>query len=346
MEGERSVTVVFLEALIDTSPNTWPRWQPGPLTIDGYNGKSQLPASLWSAVVEGSRMRRWHLDLSAPGEATPSSRIIALEALELAGTDSSTFLVAVHLAMNVVERHDAAGMEQLNEDLKTISDIAQVPMRMKADWGRDPSMATSAIVAELVCIPDNTAVFLPPPRFSFSPLNAMPGHLAMFCVITEEPMISAEQVETASAAVLQVPRGEVMVGLNRTIAMSDAGVEAYARTCVVDALMLGVAQRVLLRRLTLLSERLSDPGRHAREAAALSRAIAGYQGIYSWAHADPLPRRSPESWSHTASSPVPARPRSSSRSSQRLHKPRPDGRRMCCWRSSPSWASRSRWRPR
>jgi hypothetical protein len=109
----------------------------------------------------------------------------------------------------------------------------------------------------------------------------------LFCVISEEPMISAEQVETASAAVLQVPRGEVMVGLNRSIALSDAGLEAYARTCVVDALMLGVGQRVLLRRLPLLSERLSDPGRHAREAAALSRAIAGYQGIYSWAHADP-----------------------------------------------------------
>ena len=94
----------------------------------------------------------------------------------------------------------------------------------------------------------------------------MPGHLAMFSVITEEPLIGRERVEAASEQVLQVPRGEVMVGVNRSVVMSDFGVEEYARTGVVDAFYLGLAQRVLLRRLAELSERLSDPGRHARDA--------------------------------------------------------------------------------
>ena len=49
----------------------------------------------------------------------------------------------------------------------------------------------------------------------------MPGHLAMFSVITEEPLIGRERVEAASEQVLQVPRGEVMVGVNGSVVMSD-----------------------------------------------------------------------------------------------------------------------------
>jgi hypothetical protein len=284
MVEHRSVLVLFLEAAIKTAPLRWPNWHAGPLEVDGFNGKSQLPAGMWSAVAGGSRSRRWHLVLSQGRNQGDTSKIIAVEAMELAGTSNAGYLVMVHLAMKPVDRSDSEGMARLAHEVQQLHSAAHVPMTLRYDWGSDPSIATSAIVAQLICIPDNTQAFLPPPRFGFSPLNVMPGHLEMFCVITEEPTVGAEMVEAASEQVLQVPRGEVMVGLNRSIAMSDSGVEAYARTCIVDALCLGIAQRVLLRRLTELSERLSDPGRHAREAAELSRAIAGYQGVYSWAH--------------------------------------------------------------
>jgi hypothetical protein len=286
MKEQRSVLVLFLEATIRTPPSMWPNWQPGPLQVDGFDGKSHLPARTWAAVASGSRTRRWHLDLSEAGDTGSPSKIVAVEAMELAGTSSADYLLAVHLAMKAIDRNDSEGMARLSHELQQLQSAAHVRMTLHHDWGSGPSIANSAIVAELICIPDNTQAFLPPPRFGFSPLNVQPGHLEMFCVINEEPTVGAAVVEAASEQVLQVPRGEVMVGLNRSVAMSDFGVEAYARTCVVDVFYLGLAQRVLLRRLTDLSERLSSPGRHARDAAELSQAIAGYQGVYSWAHAD------------------------------------------------------------
>jgi hypothetical protein len=286
IEEQRSVLVLFVEAVIKAPPSTWPRWQRGPLEVDGFDGRSQLPPRMWSAVVGGSRSRRWHLDLPEAVNAGNPSRIIAVEAMELAGTGNTGYLLAIHLAMKAVDRSDVEGMASFGDQLQRLASVTQIEMTLRHDWGADSSMPGSAIVAELICIPDNTQAFLPPPRFGFSPLNVLPGHLEMFCVITEEPMIGAQMVEAASEQVVQVPRGEVMVGLNRSVAMADFGVEAYSRTCVVDAFYAGLAQRVLLRRLTELSERLSDPGRHVRDAAELSRAIAGYQGVYSWAHTD------------------------------------------------------------
>jgi hypothetical protein len=289
MEEQRSVVVLFVEATIKAPPSTWRSWHGGPLKVDGFDGKSELPSRMWSAVVGSSRTRRWHLDLPEAADVGKPSKIISIEAMELAGTSNTGYLLAIHLAMKAVDRSDFEGMARLGDELQQLASVAQVEMTLRNDWGADTSMPGSAIVAELICIPDNTQAFLPPPRFNFSPLNVMPGHLEMFSVITdiaEEPMVSADIIEAASEQVVQVPGGEVMVGLKRSVAMSDFGVEAYSRTCVVDAFYVGLAQRVLLRRLTDLSERLSDPGRHARDASELSRAIAGYQGVYSWAHTD------------------------------------------------------------
>jgi hypothetical protein len=59
MGEHRSVLVLFLEAAIKTAPLRWPNWHAGPLEVDGFNGKSQLPAGMWSAVAGGSgRSRR------------------------------------------------------------------------------------------------------------------------------------------------------------------------------------------------------------------------------------------------------------------------------------------------
>lgn len=286
MEQPRSVLVLYVEAAVPSPPSRWPHWISGPLKVDGFDGKTGLPQRMWAAVASSSPTRRWHLDLASASNSEGRSRILAIEALELAGTSHAVYLLAVHLEMKAVYRDDSDGMAQLASAIEQLPTAAGIAMTLRYDWGPDPSTPTSAIVGQLICVPDNTHAFLPPPKFGFSPLQVMPGHLEMFSVITEEPTVGADMVEAASEQVIQLPGGEVMVGLNRSVAMSDFGIDVYARTCLVDAFYVGFAQRVLLRRLTELSERLSDPGRHSREAAELSRAIAGYQGVYSWAHTD------------------------------------------------------------
>lgn len=266
----------------------WPRWHEGPVQVNGFDGRASLPTPVWSAVVGSeSRLRRWHIDLEQQAAVASSDPvIIAVEAMRLSGAGDSAYLLAVHVRMKAVTDHDDEGLSYVDSRIQEIPAIVGAPIELHRDWGSNRHLARSAVIAELICVPDD-ASFLPMASFGFSNLRCPPGHLEMFCLVNEDPLVSAELVETASSQVLQIPGGEVMIGINRSVVASDFGEEAYARTCVVDAFYFVLAQRVLLRRLTEIGEFLTDPGRHPRAAANLSRAIVGYLSVYSWAHTSP-----------------------------------------------------------
>jgi len=285
----RSVVVLFLEATILRPPQTWAGWCEGPVRVNGFDGRGRLPTPVWSAVVGSeSRIRRWHIDLEQQESAAdPAPAIITVEAMRLSGASDSAYLLAIHVRMKAIPEHDDEGLSYIDSRIQEIPAIVGAPVEFEQDWGSGRHLARSAVVAELVCVPDDSS-FLPMASFGFSNLECPPGHLEMFCLVNEEPLVSAELVEAASGQVLQIPGGEVMVGVNRSVVAADFGEEAYARTCVVDAFYFVVAQRVLLRRLTEQGGFLADPGRHPRAAGNLSRAIVGYLSLYSWAHASPL----------------------------------------------------------
>jgi hypothetical protein len=281
--------VLFLEATILRPPQTWAGWCEGPVRVNGFDGRGRLPTPVWSAVVGSeSRIRRWHIDLEQQESAAdPAPAIITVEAMRLSGASDSAYLLAIHVRMKAIPEHDDEGLSYIDSRIQEIPAIVGAPVEFEQDWGSGRHLARSAVVAELVCVPDDSS-FLPMASFGFSNLECPPGHLEMFCLVNEEPLVSAELVEAASGQVLQIPGGEVMVGVNRSVVAADFGEEAYARTCVVDAFYFVVAQRVLLRRLTEQGGFLADPGRHPRAAGNLSRAIVGYLSLYSWAHASPL----------------------------------------------------------
>jgi hypothetical protein len=266
----------------------WAGWREGPVRVNGFDGRAGLPTPVWSAVVGSeSRLRRWHIDLEQQASATGSDPvIIAVEAMRLSGASDSAYLLAVHVRMKAVTDHDDEGHSYVDSRIQEIPTIVGASVELHHDWGSSRRLARSTVVAELVCVPDD-ASFLPMASFGFSNLRCPPGHLEMFCLINEDPLVSAELVEAASSQVLQIPGGEIMIGINRSVVASDFGEEAYARTCVVDAFYLVLAQRVSLRRLTEQGEFLTDPGRHPRAAANLSRATVGYLSLYSWAHTSP-----------------------------------------------------------
>jgi hypothetical protein len=284
----RSVVVLFLEATILRPPQMWTGWCEGPVRVNGFDGRAGLPTPVWSAVVGSeSRFRRWHIDLEQQvSAADPVPAIIAVEAMRLSGAGDSVYLLAVHVRMKAVTDHDDEGLSYIDSRIQEIPAIVGASVELHQDWGWGQHLARSAVVAELVCVPDDSS-FLPMANFGFSNLRCPPGHLEMFCLVNEDPLVSAELVEAASSRVLQIPGGEVMVGINRSVVAADFGEEAYARTCVVDAFYFVLAQRVSLRRLTEQGVFLSDPGRHPRAAANLSRAIVGYLSLYSWAHTSP-----------------------------------------------------------
>ena len=284
----RSVVVLFLEATILRPPHRWAGWCGGPVRVNGFDGRAGLPTPVWSAVVGSeSHLRRWHIDLEQQASATgPAPAIIAVEAMRLSGASDSAYLLAVHVRMKAVTDHDDEGLSYVDSRIQEIPAIVGASIEFHQDWGSGRHLARSAVVAELVCVPDD-ASFLPMASFGFSELRCPPGHLEMFCLVSEEPLVSAELVEDASGRVLQIPGGEVMVGINRSVVAAEFGEEAYSRTCVVDAFYFVLAQRVSLRRLTEQGEFLADPGRHPRAAANLSRAIVGYLSLYSWAHTGP-----------------------------------------------------------
>ncbi|MDT0353597.1 hypothetical protein [Pseudonocardia charpentierae] len=99
--------------------------------------------------------------------------------------------------------------------------------------------------------------------------------------------MSSKLIQEKSDEVIQVPGGEVMIGLNAAIAAADFGEEQYMRTCVLNGMYLGVAQRVALRRLAQQSELLTDPAKTPATASDLSRSINAYRSVYSWTHASP-----------------------------------------------------------
>lgn len=284
----RSVVVLFIEATILLPPQMWAGWCEGPVRVSGFDGRAGLPTPVWSAVVgTGSRLRRWHIDLEQQAPVgDPAPAIIAVEAMRLSGASDSAYLLAVHIRMKTVTDHDDEGLSDVDSKIQEIPTIVGAPVELHQDWGTGRHLARSAVVAQLVCVPDDPS-FLPMASFEFPNSPFMPGHLEMFCLVNEEPIVSAELVEAASNRVLQIPGGEVMVGINRSVVAADFGEEAYARTCVVDAFYFVLAQRVSLRRLTEQGEFLADPGRNPRGAANLSRAIVGYLSVYSWAHTSP-----------------------------------------------------------
>jgi hypothetical protein len=71
--------------------------------------------------------------------------------------------------MKVMVRDDSEGMVRLSHEVQQVPSVAHVPMTLRYDCGQNPSIATCAIVAMLICIPDNTHAFAPTEVRLFSP---------------------------------------------------------------------------------------------------------------------------------------------------------------------------------
>jgi hypothetical protein len=130
---------------------------------------------VWSAVVGSeSRLRRWHIDLEQPASATdPALAIITVEAMRLSGASDSAYLLAAHVRMKVVTDHDEEGLSYVDSRIQEIPTIVGASVEFHQDWGSSRHLARSAVVAELVCVPDD-ASFLPIASFGFSELRCSP----------------------------------------------------------------------------------------------------------------------------------------------------------------------------
>jgi hypothetical protein len=289
----RSVVVLFIEATILPPPERWEGWCEGPLQINGYDGRGFVPAPVWSVVVGSeSRPRRWHIDLEQRATIDGTTPvIIAVEAMKLTDVSRSSYLLAVHIRMKAVMDHDEKGLSHIDSMIKDIPAIVGAPTKLHQDWSYSKHSARASMVAELVCVPDDSS-FLPEPSYGFSNLRCPPGHLEMFSYINQDVvygkwLVSAELVQAASSRVIQFPNGEIMVGLNRSVAAADFGEETFVRTVVADAFYLILAQRVSLRRLAQQGESLTNPGRNLRTGVDFSRGIVSYLSLHSWARTIP-----------------------------------------------------------
>ena len=289
LERRRSVVVHFIEASVPAPPTRWAGWSKGPLEVDGYNGSDGLPPAVWSAIVgSDSQPRRWHRSIAADAPLDPSaSSLIALEAVKVVSAEESRYLFALHVQGTAPTRHDSTGDEIVDGYLSGIATFVHQSLQIAVDWGEGRSLARSAVIARLVCVPDDPS-FLPPASITFSDVVLPPGHAEMFSLVNDEPLVSPVLMQQKSDEVIQIQGGEVMIGLKTSVAAADFGEESYTRTCVISALCLVLAERVALRRLAQDSESLTAPGRNPRAASDLSRSINAYRSLYSWAHASPM----------------------------------------------------------
>lgn len=285
MPNARTLLILFFQATLKRGK--WPtnEWVSGPLNFEGADARaSLLPAVQHAVVGQPDLLIRWHLDLESAPLSIESGRIIAVEALKLVGLIQS-YVIIVHTVIDpssgLLQGH--ARPWDMRAALKTVIGL---DMELSEAWGGSHVQHPAAFptpISELIIAPDNPAA-LPEPsvRLTGPDTDWNEYQYRSYWLTRDEAEPSSDMISAGINQTLPVGGGTLLVGGYRSVAENDSNYEHCLRSFVLDAVLFGVAQNVMLNCLTRLALGLANPWRDPSAATYLSRGIVAYRSLYAW----------------------------------------------------------------
>jgi hypothetical protein len=281
--NDRTVVVFFLEARLGFDVCRSNAWMPGPLPIGGYEGTDQLCLAVRRSVVGlPHERRRNHLDLDGEPRPLGEGWLLGVDTLALAGLSDGSCVLLLHVVLEADSAPFRLG-RPLDLSSLNLPSLLGGPVALSDQWRGSPvqrPLTNPTAVAELVCAPDRPDM-LPEPAIRFEPASWSDYEYRMYELIRDEPEPTPpDDIVRGLERIFPIGGGTMLIGAFRSVAEGDFGNEVRLRTFVVNGLLAGVVQRVMLDRLARMAAELADPTSNPRGALALSRAVTGYRAVH------------------------------------------------------------------